>query len=139
MIRLTLLAAVGCLVGFEDPAPPPDPKASYDQMKASAGRDPASQIKLALWCEAHGLEGQKLKHLAMAVLADPSHAMARGLMGLVEYGGRWRRPETVAGAMKADLKRADLAGRVRGPSGPLRRSKPDAAVEARTLVRGEGA
>ena len=80
-------------------------------------------MKLALWCEAHGLERERLKHLAVAVLADPSNAMARGLMGLVEYGGKWRRPEAVADAVKADVKHADLlaeyAGRrVRAPVKP---------------------
>ena len=80
-------------------------------------------MKLALWCEAHGLESQKLRHLAVAVLSDPSNAMARGLMGLVEYGGKWRRPEAVADAIKADPARADLlaeyAGRrVRTPVKP---------------------
>ena len=123
MIRLTLLAAVGCLVGFEDSTSPPDPKASYDQRKAAAGRDAASQVDLALWCEAHGLERERLRHLAVAVLSDPSNAMARGLMGLVEYQGKWRRPEAVAEDVKTDVKRADLlaeyAGRrVRTPVKP---------------------
>ena len=92
-------------------------------MRASAGRDADAQVRLALWCEAHGLERERLKHLAMAVLADPSNVMARGLMGLVEYGGKWKRPEAVADAIKADVKHADLlaeyAGRrVRTPVKP---------------------
>ena len=73
-------------------------------------------MKLALWCKAHGLEGQKLRHLAMAVLADPSDAMARGLMGLVEYGGKWRRPEAVADAVRADVEARRPAGRIQRPA-----------------------
>ncbi len=102
MIRLVALAAGFLALADTPPAP------NYDQMKAAAGRDAASQVKLALWCEANGLEAQKLRHLAVAVLSDPSNAMARGLLGLVEYGGKWRRPEAVADALKADVKHADL-------------------------------
>ncbi|HEY2154590.1 MAG TPA: tetratricopeptide repeat protein, partial [Isosphaeraceae bacterium] len=121
MIRATLVV-LGCLASFDGPATPA-PEPSYDQMKAAAGRDAASQVKLALWCESHGLEAQKLRHLAVAVLSDPSNAMARGLMGLVEYGGKWRRPEAVADALKADVKHADLMAeyggrRVRTPVKP---------------------
>src|SRR5262249_52813658 len=53
-------------------------------------------VKLALWCEAHGLHSERLKHLALAVLADPKNTTARGLMGLVAYGGQWKRPDPVA-------------------------------------------
>lgn len=78
-------------------------------LKASAGRDADSQVKLALWCEANGLEREKLKHLAVAVLTDPANALARSLMGLVEYQGKWTRPEAVAEATKTDVAAADLA------------------------------
>src|SRR5439155_11458604 len=67
-----------------------------------AGRDADAHVKLALWCETHGLEAERLEHLALAVLADPSHATARGLLGLVADGGKWRRPEQVADRLKAD-------------------------------------
>ena len=55
-----------------------------------------------LWCEAHGLTAERAKHLALAVLSDPAHATARGLMGLVAYHGRWERPETISNKIKAD-------------------------------------
>ena len=54
------------------------------------------------------LEAQKFRHLAVAVLSDPSNAMARGLMGLVEYGGKWRPARPIAERLKADVKHADL-------------------------------
>jgi hypothetical protein len=111
MIRL-MVVAVGCLMGIDDG--PPLPSISYEEMKAKTGRDADAQVRLALWCEAHGLERERLKHLAVAVLTDPSNVMARGLMGLVEYQGKWRKPETVAEAMKNDVAAADLLAEYNG-------------------------
>ncbi len=76
--------------------------AGYETAKAAVGHDPKSQIRLALWCEAHGLPAERLKHLAIAVLTDPSNATARGLMGLVSYRGHWSRPEAVGQKVKDD-------------------------------------
>ncbi|MBX6312570.1 MAG: hypothetical protein IRY99_06575, partial [Isosphaeraceae bacterium] len=42
----------------------------------------------------------------MAVLVDPQHAVARGLMGLVKDGDKWRRPEQVAERVQTDAKLA---------------------------------
>ena len=42
------------------------------------------------------------KHLAIAVLSDPSHAAARGLLGLVAYRGGWRSPEAVSAQIGSD-------------------------------------
>ena len=53
-------------------------------------------MKLALWCEAHGLTAERTKHLALAMLTDPTNAAARGLLGLVLYQGKWQRPEDVS-------------------------------------------
>ncbi|HWE36072.1 MAG TPA: HEAT repeat domain-containing protein, partial [Isosphaeraceae bacterium] len=48
------------------------------------------------------LRAERVKQLALAVLSDPKNATARGLLGLVAYGGQWKRPETVANKVKAD-------------------------------------
>src|ERR1700677_3384942 len=69
--------------------------AVYQSAAAAARRDPDAHVHLALWCEAHGLTAERIKHLSLAVLSDPSHALARGLMGLVAYRGKWDRPEVV--------------------------------------------
>ena len=61
-----------------------------------SGRDADAHVRLALWCEAHGLHAERLKHLAIAALIEPGHATARGLMGLVAHAGGWKRPEAVA-------------------------------------------
>ena len=87
----------------------PEAMAAYEAARARAGRDADAHVRLALWCEAHGLEAERLKHLAIAVLADPSHATARGLMGLVAYRGDWRSPEAVSA-------RSDPTRRMRRPS-----------------------
>jgi hypothetical protein len=82
-------------------------------------------VRLALWCEAHGLTAERLHHLTLAVLADPKNAAARGLMGLVSHNGRWQRPEAVADKVKAD---ADLAARLAEYNG--RRAKAPDTAEA---------
>jgi hypothetical protein len=81
---MTLLGAV--------PEPLQGPQADlarYEALREKAGRDAGSQVKLALWCEAHGLTAERVKHLARAVLTDPTHVTARGLLGLVAYRGKW--------------------------------------------------
>ena len=85
-----------------DPAPPLDLARSYQEARAQAGRSPEAQVRLALWCEAHGLTAERLHHLTLAVLAHPKNAAARGLMGLVSHNGRWQRPEAVADKARAD-------------------------------------
>jgi len=87
--------------GAEAGATAPD-LAAYDAARAGVGRGADAHVKLALWCEARGLKAERLKHLALAVLIDPKNATARGLMGLVDYRGRWNRPEAVAEKVKAD-------------------------------------
>jgi hypothetical protein len=89
---------------------PAEELAQYQAAKANAGRDPALHIKLALWCESHGMNAERLKHLALAVLSDPRNATARGLMGLVADGGRWKRPEAVAEKRDADAALAATLG-----------------------------
>jgi hypothetical protein len=89
------------LLAAEPPAATVDWKA-YRTAAAAAGRDAEAHVKLALWCERQGLEPERLKHLALAVLADPKNATARGLLGLVAYRGRWERPEAVAERVRSD-------------------------------------
>ena len=90
-------------------------EAAYDDARAKVGRDADAHVRLALWCEAHGLHAERLKHLAIAVLIEPGHATARGLMGLVAHAGQWRRPEAVADRLKAD---AELAATLRASTRP---------------------
>ncbi len=70
--------------------------ATYESANAKAGQDADAHAQLALWCEAHGLSAQRFKQLAEAVMYDPSHALARGLMGLVGFRGKWGKPDEIA-------------------------------------------
>jgi len=75
---------------------------AYQEARAIAGRTADDQVKLALWCEAHGLDAERLTHLTRATLIDPSNQAARGLLGQVSYKGKWLRPEDVEAAIGAD-------------------------------------
>jgi hypothetical protein len=95
------------LLGADDP--PADAKTSakppleaYREASAKTGKSADAHIRLALWCEAHGLTAERLKHLSLAVLYDPSNALARGLMGLVAFHGKWDRPEIVGKEIQND-------------------------------------
>jgi hypothetical protein len=92
---MILAVALG---GFTDDAvqvaPKPDLTA-YDDASAHAGKSADAHIRLALWCEARGLTAERVKHLALAVLYDPANVLARGLLGLVAYHGKWDRPDAV--------------------------------------------
>ena len=76
--------------------------AGYQAAQSKVGRDADAQVRLALWCEAHGLTAERLKHLSLAVLYDPTNALARGLMGLVAYHGKWDRPDVVGQQIQND-------------------------------------
>ncbi len=103
------LAIAGLLVAVGPAnAGPVAPLDAYREARERAGRSPDDQVRLALWCEAHGLPAERLKHLALAVLADPTHPAARALLGLVARDGRWQRPEAVAEASRADAARVAL-------------------------------
>lgn len=102
-----LVALALSTILLSEPAAPSDVLDAYQEQRDRAGRDPDAHVKLALWCEARGLTAERLKHLAIAVLADPTHAAARGLMGLVEYQGKWLRPEAVASRVRDDAQLAE--------------------------------
>ncbi len=112
-MALAWLCAAALISGgpAPEPSPPPDLAASYREARDKAGRSPEAQVALALWCEARGLDAERLRHLALAVLADPSNAAARGLMGLVPHGGRWLKPEAIAAEAKADPTLAEYESR----------------------------
>jgi Pretoxin HINT domain len=95
------------LVGADDPTTTRKPAAkpaqeTYQAALAETGKNADAHVRLALWCEAHGLTAERLKHLSLAVLYDPSNALARGLMGLVAYQGRWGRPELIGAQIQND-------------------------------------
>lgn len=86
----------------------PAARASHEKPKAAgveqARHDLAAQaqIKLALASEARGMEAERAKHLAQAVLMDPANPMARGLLGMVAFQGRWLPPEEIGRRIQDD-------------------------------------
>src|SRR5258708_1913525 len=91
------------------PAPADETVKAYETARAEVGRDPKAHVKVALWCETHGMPAERLKHLAIAVMLDPRDALARGLMGVVAFGGQWKSPEAVSEKIRADQ---DLGARL---------------------------
>ncbi len=135
------LALVCSALTAASPADPPESDALkvYRAAAAQVGRDAEAHVKLALWCEAHGLGAERLKHLAIAVLTDPANATARGLMGLVAYRGRWETPDAVGERLQSDeapaavrseydRRRAEIEGRS-DPSGRSRRATRSEAAQ----------
>ena len=90
------------LLGADDPRAASPQLATYQNAQAKAGKSADAHIRLALWCEAHGLTAERLKHLSLAVLYDPANTLARGLMGLVAYHGKWDRPDVVGQQIQND-------------------------------------
>jgi hypothetical protein len=86
----------------------PGDLAVYQAARKNAGRDADAHVRLALWCEAHGLSAERAKHLALAMMYDPGNALARGLTGLISYKGKWGRPETIAKQIQTDPERQSL-------------------------------
>ncbi len=109
-----LLVSMAILAAGPGEGPPSGPaerlpdRAAYEAARKQVGRDAAAQVRLALWCEAHGMAAERMKHLSAAVLQDPSHALARGLMGLVAYNGKWERPDQVSREARDDPRRKAL-------------------------------
>ena len=113
-------------------------RGAYEAAESQAGRDARAHVRLALWCESHGMSAERIKHLAMAVLYDPSNALARGLMGLVAFQGKWERPDEVSrqGPGRPRTRGADR-GVFPAPGQDVRQGRRP--VEAGRLVRAERA
>ncbi len=103
-----LHAILLCLVLVGDGGKPAEAttadRAAYDAAAAKAGKNPAAHVKLALWCETHGLSSERIKHLTIASSLDPSNALARALLGLVAFQGKWAKPDQVEKEIHADPK-----------------------------------
>jgi hypothetical protein len=135
---MTLTALVGSLllaVVLPGPATPTsEDLAAYEAAKTGIGRDAGAHIRLALWCERRGLEAERTRHLAVAVLIEPGNAKARGLLGLVNHQGKWQDPAQVAERIRADqalcAKLADYNAR---------RDALDQEIQSSSRVRAEQA
>lgn len=95
MLAIVLLCAG--VVGSYD-----SDRTAYQTARARAGKDAGAHLKLAVWCEAHGMDVERLEHLATAMAADPANAAVRGMMGLVNFSGKWLAPEKVGETVRSD-------------------------------------
>ncbi len=101
---LSVLVASAFLSALPPSAPADaDEHATYQAARDQAGRDPEAHIKLALWCERHGMEPERLRHLTLALMADPQNTTARGLLGMVrDRNGKWVKTEQAADPDRQD-------------------------------------
>jgi hypothetical protein len=104
MIHAILLCVVVLGDGGKPAEPTPAIRAAYEAAQAKAGKNAADQVQLALWCEAHGLNAERIKHLNEAISLDSSNLLARGLLGLVSFQGQWSKPEQVEQGIQRDPK-----------------------------------
>jgi tetratricopeptide (TPR) repeat protein len=105
---LLVLVALVAVAPGDEPRPRVDDRAAYEAAGKAVGNDAQAHVRLALWCEAHGMTAERIKHLAAAVANVPANALARGLMGLVSYNGKWERPDDVSREAKDDAGRKAL-------------------------------
>jgi tetratricopeptide (TPR) repeat protein len=100
--RIVLAMFLGAISDEKSASPSRPELATLREVAAKAGKNADAHVRVALWCEAHGLTAERLKHLSLAVLYDPSHTLARGLLGLVAFRGKWERPDQVSREVQDD-------------------------------------
>ncbi len=120
MLHAILLCCAILTDGGKPPERAASDRAAYETAAAKAGKNAAAHVKLALWCETHTLSSERIKHLTIASSLDPSNALARALLGLMAFQGKWAKPDEVAKEIHADPKlqalvREYLDRRVRTP------------------------
>jgi tetratricopeptide (TPR) repeat protein len=108
MFAAVLLCCAMCGDGQASERVAPAEVKAYESARLIAGQDAGAHVRLALWCEAHGLTAKRLEHLARAVALDPRNAMARGLLGLVNHKGRWMKPAEVEKQTESDPAYQDM-------------------------------
>ena len=98
--QIMVYAILVCCAMFGDDGKPaqttPADLTAYESARDKSGRNATAQVQLALWCEAHGLTAERVKHLAPCRRARPNKRAARGLLGLVAYQGNGRSPSRLS-------------------------------------------
>ena len=77
---------------------------AYESRPGRDGQDADAQVRLALWCEAHGMPAERLKHLGLAVSDNSSHALARTI-GPSSYDSEWKSPDQLTSELADDVAR----------------------------------
>ncbi len=102
MISLVLAGLLAVMPEAASVVPSDVDLKTYETAKNQVNPSSQAQVELALWCETHGLQAERVKHLALAVLKDPTNVTARGLLGLVAFHGRWQTPGAIGERLKSD-------------------------------------
>ena len=102
--------ALLCLLadGGKPAEPTAADRAAYEAAAAKAGKNAAAHVQLALWCEAHGLSAERIKHLNLAVVARPGKCAGSRPSGPGRLQGKWAKPEQVEQEIADDPKYQDL-------------------------------
>jgi tetratricopeptide (TPR) repeat protein len=108
MGQLLLLCCVLVGDGGQSQTTTAKEREAYESAARQAGKDPKAQIRLALWCEAHGLTAERARHLALAIATDPANVLAGGLAGLVARKGKWKPAAEIERESHADPARQAL-------------------------------
>ena len=82
----------------------PEVRRDYEAALIRTSSDAEAQVRLALWCESHGLDAERKSHLEQALRVDPTHAKAQGLLGLIDDGVRLARPQEISRRAQQDTK-----------------------------------
>lgn len=141
MVHLVFAAVALLATSPQEPAPSAAAASdlkTYEAARPKAGRDAGAHVKLALWCEAHGLSAERARHLAQAVSIDPGQVTARGLLGLIEFAGRWVSPEQVSAKRRADaalMKKLEAYNARRGALQELLETSKRIAADPRKASR----
>ncbi len=91
-------------------SPTPEELSAYQAAAAKAGENVSAHIRLASWCELHGMHLERHKHLGIALELAPDNAAVHGMLGQVFDGGEWRMPQAVVENYLSDARaKANLA------------------------------
>ncbi len=91
-------------------SPTPEELSAYQAAAAKAGANVSAHIRLASWCELHGMHLERHKHLGIALDLAPDNAAVHGMLGQVFDGGEWRMPQAVVEDYLSDARaKANLA------------------------------
>jgi hypothetical protein len=110
MLGVLLEIAAGLLIAqLPAPAPPPsiaaprspqtppsselspavEDRAAFDRAASLVGPDADAHVRLAIWAERAGWTDARARHLSVALLQNPGHAVARAMLGQVRQGDQW--------------------------------------------------
>ena len=116
----------------------PTDRTAYEAARKAAGPDAQAQVRLALWCEQHGMTAERMKHLAAAVVARPLERAGAGADGA-------GRPRRQVGAARRGQPRGPGRPQAEGPAGGISPAPGQGGgqgrrpVEAGPVVRAERA